>query len=158
MFESLDSGDLTSGGSPKAGTWASMNAIQKTGMVGSAPFVFLSWVFHGKAAEYLGMIGWTSILLGYVAGNFWRYRHAMHFWWSTSAAVVIHASLLPTYAKLTRLSQFDNGHSGKAYFQLTFLLMIVETLTLQVLLKRVAIFIHRRTHPFWNDRPQIGAR
>jgi hypothetical protein len=146
MFEQIDQPETQKNGAPKPGTWASMNVIQKTGVLGSAPFIFLSWVYHGKTADVLGIIGWTSIVMGYVAGNFWLYRHAMHFWWSTLVAAFIHAFLLPVYVKLTDSMQFAKGHSGKGYLQLAFLLMIVETLTLQIVLKRVAMWIHRRTN------------
>ncbi len=126
-----------------------MNAIQKIGVIGSLPFVFVSWAFPGVTGDILASVGWTLIVLGYVAGNFWRYRHAMHFWWSTLAACVIHGFVLPFYIRLTNSMQFAKGNSGRGYLQLTFLLMIVETLTLQIVLKRIAMWIHRRTttHP-----------
>jgi len=159
MFETMDSSEnRTSGGSPKAGTWASMNAIQKAGLLGSAPFIFCSWIYDGKIGEVLTIVGWTTIVMGYVAGNFWRYRHALHFWWSTVAAGAIHVFTLPIYLRFSRGMKFAHGSSGKSYLNLTFLLMIIEVLALQILLKRLAMLIYRRTRIHIHDYPDVGAR
>lgn len=131
---------------PKPGTWASMNYIQRGGVIGFAPCFMLSLICNGTWSLFFGLLGWTSILLGYVAGNLWKFRHAVHYWWSVAFALAAHSTLLPVYAKLVRLIKYAPGHDGKAYMYLTFGLLIAEVLSLLFVLKHVALWLHRRTH------------
>jgi hypothetical protein len=128
---------------PKAGTWASMNYIQRGGVIGFAPFFMLSLVCNGNWSMFFGLLGWSWILMGYVAGNLWKFRHAVHYWWSVTFASIAHAALLPVYAKLVPLVK---GRDGKGYMYLTFGLMIAEVLSLLFVLKHAALWLHRRNH------------
>ena len=133
----------------KAGTWAGMNYIQRTGVIMLFPFFMLSLFCNGRLSVIFGLFGWTSIFLGYVAGYLWRYRHALHFWWSLAFACAVHGALLPVYATLTNFIKDAPGHNGKGYMYLAFLVLIVEVLALQYALKHVGMWIHARTHkPF----------
>jgi hypothetical protein len=131
---------------PKPGTWASMNAIQRTGVIALFPCFMLSLFCNGRLSMFFGQLGWASILLGYVAGNLWRFRHAVHFWWSVAFACLVHSALLPVYATLVGEIKNAPGHSGKGYMYLAFGLVIAETLSLLFVLKKVAIWLHTRTH------------
>jgi len=129
-----------------AGAWSKMNYIQRIGVFGLFPFMILSYAYNGRAGIIFGLIGWTSIFFGYVAGNLWRFRHALHFWWSTVFAAAVHAGLLPVYARLVDLTKNAPHHEGKGYMYLTFGLLIVEVLTLLYALKHVGMWLHARTH------------
>jgi len=131
---------------PKPGTWASMNAIQKVGVIGSLLCYAPSLFCNGRLSMFFGLLGWTFLLLGYVAGNLWRFRHAVHFWWSVAFACVVHSALLPVYAVLVRETKNAPGRDGKLYMYLAVGLVIVETLSLLFVLKKVALWLHARTH------------
>ena len=130
----------------KAGTWAGMNYIQRMGCLGLFPFMILSFVYDGRLGIIFGLIGWTSIFFGYVAGNLWRYRHALHFWWSVAFAAVVHVALLPIYADLVDLIKNAPHHEGKGYMYLAFGLLITEVLTLLYALKHFGMWLHKRIH------------
>jgi len=130
---------------PKPGSWASTNYIQRFGIIGSlvlyAVSLFLSFS-NLRLGLILGLCGWSCLLFGYVAGSLWRVRHALHFWWSLAFSAVVHACLLPVYVHLVR-NDFQ-PHASKVYFYLSAYLVVAETLFLIFLLKRVAMWIHRR--------------
>jgi hypothetical protein len=125
--------------------WKSMNYIQRIGCLGLFPFFMLSLIYDGRLSTIFGLMGWTSIFLGYVAGNLWKFRHAVHFWWSVAFACIVHAALLPIYATLIDKMKNAHGQSGKGYMQLSFVLLIAEVLTLLFVLKHVAMWIHHHT-------------
>ena len=138
-----EDGGAHSKSAPKPGTWASMNNIQRIGVIGMLPCYALSLVLDGRWSMFFGLLGWTSILIGYVAGNLWKFRHAVHYWWSVAFALVVHSALLPVYAKLVPLMK---GHDGKGYMYVAFGLLIAEVLSLLFVLKHAALWLHRRTH------------
>lgn len=130
---------------PKPGTWGAMNSIQRAGVIGLIPFTVLFYVYDGRLGTIFGLLGWTSLLLGYVAGALWKVRHALHFWWSVFFACVIHACLLPVYAYLVNHTK---GHGGRAYIDLAGGLVAIETLTLIFVLKKIAMWLHHRSQ-YW---------
>ena len=140
---------------PELGTWASTNWVQRTGLILFFPLVLCSWIFDGKAGSAFGVAAWSSIFLGYVAGNLYKYRHALHFWWSVAIASLIHASLSPLFIRLTNGAR--QPHSGKGYAQLAFGVLIVEVLLLLFIVKRTAMWIHRRQHRDWPAHNPNGA-
>jgi uncharacterized membrane protein len=130
----------------KVGTWAGMNNIQRIGVIGLFPFMILSFIYSGRLGIIFGLMGWTSIFIGYVAGNLWRFRHALHFWLSMTAACIVHIALLPVYASLIDKMKHAHGQDGKTYMYLSFLILIVEVLALQYALKNVGMWLRARTH------------
>jgi hypothetical protein len=136
----------------KPGTWASMNFIQRGGVIGCVALMIPSYS-KGPVGVYFGVASWSALLLGYVAGSLWKVRHALHFWWSLFVAGLIHTPLLPVYAYLTAQIRDTPGHDGKLYIYIAAGLVCVETITLIYLLKHAAIWFHRRhaTAPHIND-------
>jgi hypothetical protein len=128
------------------GAWSKMNYIQRIGCLGLFPFMILSFIYSGRLGIAFGLMGWTSIFFGYVAGNLWRFRHALHFWWSVAFATVVHAALLPMYARLVDLIKNAPHHEGKGYMYLAFGLLIVEVLTLLYALKHIGMWLRSRKH------------
>jgi hypothetical protein len=149
MNDSPDYIDLSaekhSGRAIKPGSWASMNKIQRGGVIGFFPLYMLSLVCDGRYGIGFGITAWSWIFLGYVAGNLWKYRHAVHFWWSVAFAFIVHCSLIPVYVGLIPLMK-SSGHSGRSYAQLTFALVVAEILVLLFALKRFAMWLHKRIH------------
>jgi hypothetical protein len=131
---------------PKLGAWSKMNYIQRIGCLGLFPYMILSFVYSGRLGIIFGLMGWTSIFLGYVAGNLWRFRHALHFWWSVTFACAVHTALLPVYARLVNQIKNAPHHEGKGYMYLTFGVLIVEVLTLLYTLKNIGLWLRRRSH------------
>jgi hypothetical protein len=136
---------------PRPGSWASTNFIQRFGLIGSFVLYGIS-LFSSSSNVHvsliIGLCGWSSLLFGYVAGSLWSVRHALNFWWSIVFACGFHACLLPVYAHL--IHSDVQPHAGKEYMYLSVFLVIAETLFLIFLLKRTAMWIHRRTHQMTN--------
>ena len=128
---------------PKPGTWGAMNSIQRAGVIGLLPFTILFFAYDGRLGTIFGLLGWTSLLLGYVAGSLWRVRHTLHFWWSVFFACIVHACLLPAFVYLVN---HIKGPGGKLFIYLAGGLVAVETLSLIFVLKRIAMWLHRRSH------------
>jgi hypothetical protein len=120
-----------------------MNAIQRAGVLGLIPFMVLFYANDGRLGTIFGLLSWTSLLLGYVAGALWRVRHALHFWWSVFFACIVHASLLPVFAYLVNGIK---GDGGKLFIYLAAGLVVVETVVLVFVIKRIAMWFHRRSH------------
>lgn len=125
--------------------WASMNAIQKSGLIACVALAIPSFAYSGRLGMFFGLSCWSSLFLGYVAGSRWRVRHAVHFWWSLLVAVAAHCGVLPVYARLINLLN-ASPHSGRGIIQLTGGLLAVEVIIFIVILKRAALWIHQRTH------------
>jgi hypothetical protein len=137
----------------KPGTWASMNYIQRAGVIGGCVLFLPSLSYDGRLGMYAGVAGWTILLFGYVAGSLWKVRHAVHFWWSLFFASLVHAALLPIYAYLVDKIKNAPGHEGKAYIYLAGGLVSVEAITLIYLLKHAALWLHKQIgkKPHSND-------
>lgn len=146
MFESDLTGEQKPNRQSKAGSWVSMNPIQKTGCIGFFVLLFGGLFFLGDPRQvYCEIAAQTSLFLGWVAGSLWKVRHALHFWWSLVVAIVGHICLLPTYLRVTRY--FDSGHhSGREVGTVVVGMIAVETIIFLVLLKKIAMWIHRRSH------------
>ena len=129
---------------PKPGTWAAMNYIQRSGVIGAVVLFAPAEFCDGKLGLFFGLLGWTSLLLGYVAGNLWRVRHALHFWWSLTFACVVHSILLPVFAYLVTQEKNIPGQGGKLYIYLAGGIVIAETLSLIFILRHVAMWLHMR--------------
>jgi hypothetical protein len=127
----------------KPGTWASMNFIQRGGVIGCGLLQIPSYS-KGRLGVYCGIASWSILLFGYVAGSLWKVRHALHFWWSLFVASLIHVPLLPVYAHLAGQIRDAPEHEGKAYLYLAVGLVCVETITLIYILKHAALWIHQR--------------
>jgi hypothetical protein len=128
------------------GEWARMNVIQKAGAIG-----FFVLLFGGLAVvdethqAYVEVGAQTSLFLGWVAGSLWKVRHALHFWWSLLVAILGHLCLLSTYLRISRY--LDSGHhSGREVGTVIVGMIAVETILFLVLLKKVAMWIHRRSN------------
>jgi len=129
----------------KPGTWSSMNVIQQSGVIGGVVMFAPSMIYDGRVGVYCGVVGWSILLFGYVAGSLWKVRHALHFWWSVFVAGLIHMPLLPVYAYLVDQMKNAPGHGGKAYIYLAGGLVSIETIALIYLLKHAAMWLHKRT-------------
>ena len=127
----------------KEGTWASMNYIQRGGVIGCGLLQIPSYS-KGRLGVYFGIASWSFLLFGYVAGSLWKVRHALHFWWSMFFASLVHAPLVPVYAQLVGRIRDTPGSGGKTYIYLAAGLVCVETITLIFLLKHAALWIHQR--------------
>lgn len=121
-----------------------MNYIQRSGVIGLIAFITPALICDGLLGVFFGVIGWTSLLMGYVAGNLWRVRHALHFWWSIGFACIVHSCLLPVYASLVAQMKNTRGQGGKLFIYLAAGVVIAETLSLIFLLKKVAMWLHKR--------------
>jgi Ni/Fe-hydrogenase subunit HybB-like protein len=127
------------------GEWARMNVIQKSGAIGFFVLLFVSLAFVDETYKaYVEVGAQTSIFLGWVAGSLWKVRHALHFWWSLLVATLGHLCLLSTYLRINRY--FDSGHhSGREVGTVTVGMIAAETIIFLVLLRKVAMWIHRRS-------------
>lgn len=99
----------------------------------------MDWIGIG-----FGVAVWTCLFLGYVSGSLWKVRHALHFWWSMTAAVIVHGATLPAFIYMSR--QIRDSRDGKAYIYLAAGLMSVEVIVLLFLLKHAAMWFHARSH------------
>jgi hypothetical protein len=144
MFELLDETPKDASGR-KTG-WASMNAIQKSGVIGFFVLLFGSLPFSGKTtAPYMEVCAQTSLFFGWVAGSLWKVRHALHFWWSLVIATLGHLCLIPTYLRISRY--YDSGHhSGREVGLVIVGMIAAETILFVTLLKKVAMWAHGRSH------------
>jgi len=133
--------------------WARMNAIQKTGAICFFVFFTLSLLVPHTLRIYFDISSQTCLFLGWVAGSLWRVRHALHFWWSLVIAVLGHIGLLSIYVRVNRY--FDASyHPGREIATVIVGMIALETLVFLFILKRIALWLHRRVH----TPPQMEAR
>lgn len=131
---------------PKRKTgWDSMNRIQKSGLVAGMIIGMLAMGVHGEIGLVAGLSGWTLLYIGYVGGGLWKFRHALHFWWSFLATSIIHFCLLPLYVKIVEMEKLT-GPAGRSSITYGFGLLIAEVLMLLYAAKKVGLWIHRRQH------------
>ena len=133
---------------PNHNSWKYMNWIQRSGVIGAGALFVVSLPLgnsHTTPAMVVGVCAWSSLLFGYVAGSLWKVRHALHFWYSMAFACVVHVCVLPIYWRLTRGSLQLNS-TGKAYGYFCIFLVCVETIFLVFMLRRFALWLHRRQH------------
>ncbi|MBS1814899.1 MAG: hypothetical protein JSS87_08515 [Acidobacteria bacterium] len=130
----------------RRGAWSSMNWIQKSGCLLGVLLILPYLIADGRLGIFLGLLSWTSFYVGYVGGGLWKYKHALHFWWSFAGASVVHALLLPIYAVIVKLTKNAPGHEGKLYLYLGFGLLICEVLSLHYATKKIGLRIHHKEH------------
>ena len=131
-------------GKKKPSSWAQMNAIQKTGAICFVVLLLGSLAFVDDPRQaYVEVGAQTSLFLGWVAGSLWKVRHALHFWWSMLIAILGHLCLLSTYFRISRY--FESGHhSGREVGTVIVGMIAAETIVFLFLLRKVAMWIHRR--------------